>query len=101
MTARLPDRTATTAPGQEEVYDRVPLSGVTTLPNVTLFNSNRIGIGFARLLNWTGRHLKPEGQGYPAFLAAQPQMLPNKVRRTLWIGGVIATAALLLVPAQA
>jgi protease YdgD len=28
-------------------------------------------------------------------------MLPNKVRRTLWIGGVVATVALLLVRAQA
>jgi hypothetical protein len=62
MAARLPDRTATSAPGQGEVYDRVPRSGVTTLPNVTLFNSNRIGIGFARLLNWQVAILSPKAR---------------------------------------
>ena len=93
MAARLPDRTAD--------HSRRATEWCNNFAERHTLYSNRIGIGFARLLNWAGRHLKPEGQGYPAFLAAQPQMLPNKVRRTLWIGGVIATAALLLVPAQA
>jgi hypothetical protein len=86
--------------------------------HLSLYNGPKVidlGAGPARvnrfvggsLARFTAVLLKPEGGlSMPAASGdrctrAQPQMLPNKVRRTLWIGGVVASSALLLVRAQA